>query len=223
MTTQKTKHSRLLDGGGESALLGMRRLPCEPMLGDVEIRPALRTRLSSALDIDEDTAIIEELGLCRGLVRIDLAVVNGTIHGYEIKSERDSLRRLAGQVAIYSRVLDQATLVVGTRHIAEALKIVPVWWGILRFETAIGNLRFKRVRRGSRNPGRDVRSLVELLWLDDAIALLERHNAVRGVMGKPRRVVWDRLCETVAVDEIAAAVRARLKARINPPIPVPLS
>ena len=35
---------------------------------------------------------VEELGVCRGRVRVDVAVVNGTLHGYEIKSDRDSLR-----------------------------------------------------------------------------------------------------------------------------------
>lgn len=196
---------------------------CIGRISDADIRPALLTRLRSALAGDTDTAIVEELGICRGQVRIDLAVVNGTIHGYEIKSERDSLRRLSAQAAVYSRVLDQATLVVTPRHIVDALQIVPDWWGILRCEPAPGGLRFRAVRRGRRNPGREARSLVELLWLDDSIALLERHNAVRGVKGKPRREVWDRVCETIAVSDIASAVRARLKARVMQSAPSPLS
>ena len=34
-----------------------------------------------------------------------MTLVSGTLHGYEIKSDRDSLRRLARQVALYSAVL----------------------------------------------------------------------------------------------------------------------
>jgi hypothetical protein len=45
------------------------------------------------------------------------------------------------------------------------------------------------------------------------MALLEERNAARGVRGKPRRIVWDRVCDRFGVDEIAAAVRARLKTR----------
>jgi hypothetical protein len=55
--------------------------------------------------------------------------------------------------------------------------------------------------------------LVELLWFDDAIGLLEGRDVARGVRGKPRRFVWDRVCEHFSVDEIASAVRTQLKAR----------
>ena len=182
------------------------------LLGDAGIRPALRTRLE--LDHrDENTTIIDELGVCRGRVRIDLAVVNGVFHGYEIKSDRDSLRRLCGQVELYGKVLDYVTLVVGDRHLVKAMDAVPFWWGVLRVHSDQNGPRFKAVRKGRKNLHRDARSLVELLWLDDAIALLAQRDATRGVRGKPRRVVWDRVCEYFELDEIAAAVRANLKAR----------
>lgn len=179
--------------------------------GDAEIRPALRSRLLVEHGNKVDTVVIEELGICRGRVRIDLAVVNGMLHGYEIKSDRDSFRRLELQVELYSKVLDRATLVVGDRHLAEALDTLPGWWGLLQILPDSKGTRFKTVRRGWKNPRRDPRSLVELLWLDDAIALLG--DAALGIRGKPRRMVWDRVCEHFKVDEIAAAVRAHLKAR----------
>jgi hypothetical protein len=47
---------------------------------------------------------------------------------YEIKSERDDLTRLPGQVAVYGQVLDRATLVVAERHCAAALTLIPDWW-----------------------------------------------------------------------------------------------
>ena len=47
--------------------------------------------------------ILDELGICRGRVRIDLTVVNGLLHGYEIKSERDTLARLETQADLYGR------------------------------------------------------------------------------------------------------------------------
>ncbi len=192
-----------------------------PALADSDIRPALRLRLLAQHAREADTVLLEELGLCRGQVRVDLAVVNGLLQGYEIKSDRDSLRRLVGQVELYSRVLDRATLVVGERHLPEALEIVPIWWGILRMEPMYRSPRFKTVRRGRRNPVRDPRSLVELLWLDDAVAMLERRHAERGIKGKPRRAVWDRVCEHFDVEEIATEVRARLKARATRPAPLP--
>ena len=71
---------------------------------DIDIRRRLRAdeRLHPW---DSNTRIVEELGLCQGVARVDLAVVNGTIHGYEIKSERDTLTRLSGQAEIYNHII----------------------------------------------------------------------------------------------------------------------
>lgn len=72
------------------------------------------------------------------------------------------------------------------------------------------------VRRGSKNPSRDPRSLVELLWQDEALKLLEQHAVATGVRGKARHQLWDRICETLDLETIAAAVRTQLKARSTP-------
>jgi hypothetical protein len=188
-------------------------------LRDADIRPALRASLLSNIASESDTVIVEEMGVCRGRVRVDIAVVNGALHGYEIKSDRDSLRRLVTQIECYGKVLDRATLVVAERHLPGALKILPTWWGVICVrETPRGQL-FTTIRSGRKNPHRDPRALAELLWLEDALALLEERQVARGVRGKPRRLVWDRLCEHLSLDEIAAAVRARLKARADLQVP----
>ena len=46
------------------------------------IRPVLSDRLRRQHAKEADTVLIEELGLSRGLVRVDLAVVNGSLHGF---------------------------------------------------------------------------------------------------------------------------------------------
>ncbi len=189
-------------------------------LGDKAIRPALRSKLLRELHDRSDTVLIEELGLCRGQVRMDIAVVDGSLHGYEIKSNRDTLRRLPTQVDLYGKVLDQATLVVGDRLLAAALNALPPWWGVLLVQQTPHGCVFTTVREAGQNPSRDPRALVELLWFERAVALLEQCNAARGVRSKPRRAVWDRICEIVGTDEIAAAVRAGLKARATSQAPV---
>ncbi len=162
------------------------------------------------------TVFIDELGICQGRGRIDVAVVNGSLHGYEIKSDRDSLRRLPCQVEMYGKVVDKATLVVGSRHFAESLALVPDWWGVIQVESGAEGVHFKTIRQGRSNPNIEARALVELLWRDDAISLLDEHGEAYGVRSKPRRVVWDRICEMLEVEDIAAEVRARLTARVTP-------
>jgi hypothetical protein len=181
--------------------------------GDAEVRSALRSYVRAKHAAEPDTVVVEELGLCRGRVRIDLAVVNGLLHGFEIKSDKDCLRRLPTQAGLYSGVFDRLTLVSGDRHLTEAIGMVPSWWGVLRYDPGADPLRFRIVRRGRRNPQRDPRLLVELLWLDEALSLLNARGAVRGVRGKPRSVVWDKICKHFDVNEIAATVRASLKVR----------
>ena len=44
------------------------------------------------------------------------------------------------------------------------------------------------------------------------MALLEQRDALRGLRGKPRAVLWDRICEMLSIDEVAASVRRHLKA-----------
>lgn len=181
---------------------------------DQDIRPVLRDRILASHLGDPSTVLLEELGICSGLVRIDMALVNGKIHAYEIKSDRDKLDRLRTQVELYSKVVDRATLVTSERHLPAAEQMIPSWWGIQKVTaSSAGAPVLKTLRRGRLNPSREARALVELLWLEDALELLEAHSAVDGFRSKPRRFVWDRVCETVELQDIAAAVREKLKAR----------
>lgn len=154
--------------------------------------------------------VLEELGLSRGQVRVDLAAVSAVLHGVELKSDCDSLRRLPAQAELYGKVFDYMTLAVGAKHLPRAAALVPRWWGLLQV-TESG--RVKVLRRGRRNAGVDARTLAELLWLEEGLALLEACGAARGMRGKPRRLVWDRLCEVLPAHEIAAAVRLQLCTR----------
>jgi hypothetical protein len=183
------------------------------LLGDAEIRCALKARIIGEMQDAVGTVVVEELGLCRHEARVDVLVINGRLHGYEIKSDRDGLRRLAEQARVYSRVLDHATLVIGTAKLTQAVHLIPDWWGVLTYFHSRRDINLKLWRRGRLNSSRCIRSLVELLWLDDALSLLEARGGARGYLSKPRFVVWDRICELYSLDEVAEAVRTRIKAR----------
>ena len=176
------------------------------------IRSHLHRYIDSRHNNQVGTVVIDELGLCQGNARIDLAVVNGQLHGYEIKSDRDSLRRLSTQAALYGMVFDRVTLVCSERHSTKALEIVPDWWGILCIRNANRAPTFKSIRRSRKNPQRNARALAEFLWLEEAIALLAQHDSLRGMRGKPRERLWDRLCELLRPEELASVVYTHLKA-----------
>ena len=180
------------------------------LLRDSDIRPALRRLVQGSDPLDG--VVIEELGLKKGAVRVDLAVVNGSMHAYEIKSDLDTLRRLATQAEQYSKCFDYVSLVVGPRHIKVARRFVPRWWGIVQVTARADGPHFVVVRKARQNPMRDARTLVELLWRADTLALLERIGAAEGLRSKPRDVLWDRAVERLSLEEIALAVRNHLKA-----------
>ena len=182
------------------------------------IRDALRGTLISRRSDVKSPLVLEELGICRGQVRVDLAVVNDLFHGYEIKSDRDNLRRLVRQVAFYSNVFDRATLVIGDRALADAADCLPGWWGITRFAIEGGSIVFRPIRHTRPNPSRVPRALVEFLWRDEVLTLLKARDLDVGVRSKPRRELWDRMCSYFDLDDIADAVKAQLMARTDAPV-----
>lgn len=99
--------------------------------------------------------------------------------------------------------------------------MLPRWWGILLAERLPGGLKIKTIRQAKSNPRRNPQALVELLWLEDALALLEDRGLAGGLRGKPRWVLWERICHQFQINEIAAAVRASLKARTEKRLPAP--
>ena len=190
---------------------------------DPEIRSALSRLFRREGVLRGRTVVVQELGLRRSDAIVDVAVVNGSLHGYEIKSDADTLRRLARQVKVYGQILDRATLVVGRQHLVAARRMVPRWWGLIVVDAGHRGAALLSVRGNRENPARDARSLAELLWLDEARELLAARGALRGFRDKPRPAVWDRLCEVYSLDEVAAEVRARLKARAAAGLLRPLS
>lgn len=179
---------------------------------DADVRQSLRVHLDTLHAHDVRTRVIDELDLC-GQVRVDVAVVNGYLAGYELKSARDTLRRLPLQVELYSKVLDWATLVVAASHVDHALPLLPRWWGVMVAIADDDAVRLEVEREPQANQGVDASALVRLLWRDEALRELEQRGCDRGVRTKNRRALWDRLVQEVPLPELQSLVRECLKRR----------
>lgn len=66
-----------------------------------------------------------------GKCKADVVILNGTGTVYEIKSERDSLSRLARQIEAYSRVFATVNVIVGENHLRGVELSVPDHVGIM--------------------------------------------------------------------------------------------
>lgn len=150
-----------------------------------EIREAVKIAAGRQFANDPDTLVIEEMFVDGYAARVDVAVINGALHGYEIKSARDTLQRLPGQVESYGRVFDAMTLVVAERHLADAQALVPDWWAIAVPAEAPSGPELHELRSSGPNPGVDALALAQLLWRDEAIAVLEQKDVARGLRGSP--------------------------------------
>ncbi len=97
---------------------------------EAEIRDLLVTHLAKTRQ-GSNAAFIAEMFLDRFSRRADLIMANGKLSAFEIKSDRDSLDRLAGQLDTYSRFFEQVTVVCAERHLqkvqALAAQGVGIW------------------------------------------------------------------------------------------------
>jgi hypothetical protein len=180
---------------------------------DIDIRKALRSEMTRAHEGDVETLILDELVLCQGVARVDLAVVNGRIHGFEIKSEHDTLTRLPRQRDVYNRALDQVTIVVGPKFVDRIADEVPAWWGIIMAVATSEGLAIAVQREAHENPDLDTFAQAQLLWRDEALNALDERDLADGMRSKPRRELWRRLADTIPADELGEVVRDRLRRR----------
>ena len=178
---------------------------------DKLIRKAFKLKLEVVYASGQKTKIIEELGILHGTARIDIAVVNGIMHGYEIKSDQDTLKRLPEQIKEYNAVFDKLTLVVGRRHLYKAIHIIPDWWGVM---IAIINENNKMVFHVIREAGDNQKqvgiSIARLLWKEEALQILERKNKAEGFRSKPRKLVYERLTNVIGMNTLKKQVRNTL-------------
>lgn len=190
----------------------------EPRIGrlaEYEIRSKLKEELRFLHWYEPDALIIEELGICEGQARVDIAVLNGSIHGYEIKSPDDSLARLPQQIEFYGFTFDTVTLVYSGRRDEVVAKHIPEWWGMCRAERIEDKCQLLTVRPAVDNPGQHPYHLAQLLWREEVLLILEERELADGIRSKPRTVLWRRLADNIPLPDLKEVVREKLKSRVG--------
>ena len=184
---------------------------------DKDVRQAVKDKILKAHINDPSTLVVDELGLDHGRNRVDIAVINGELHGYELKSDSDNLLRLPQQSMTYSSIMDKVTLVVGEKHAQEAINIIPDWWGIkIATMNHRGSVNIVTYRRNKKNKDIDPFELSKLIWKEEALALLAIKIKVDWRIRKlTRKDIYKLIVDTFSLDEIRDNTRAILKSRIN--------
>lgn len=193
-------------------------IPCYDLkmstITDNDVRAALLRKVIAEHVANPNTLVVEELGLARGACRVDVCVVNGHLHGYEIKSDADTLRRLPSQQQFYSDVLDKATVVVGRRHLDHVLELIPDWWGVRIVSRGARNAINVDLHRCAKlNPAVSKTAVAALLWRDEILALISERTEEKAALRGNRAALCNRLAELYSLAEIRSLVREQLKSR----------
>ena len=107
-----------------------------------------------------------------GACKADLAILNGTATVYEIKSERDSLARLANQIDNYKKVFAKVYVIASEGHVTGVLDTVPNGIGVMMLGS---RYRITTVREAEDRPDRICSATVfESLRSAEAVAILKR-------------------------------------------------
>lgn len=164
-------------------------------LTEREIKAVCLSTLQRLGRIDADTTIASEFPVKGAASRIDLALLTKTIFvGVEIKSERDSLRRLRNQIETFSASFDLLIVVLAGKHASVEVELPPnveLWE--LHSHKLVRHKAIRKVRQGE--------SLSKLLTKRRLRSLQRMHSVL------PTKIVRKALFE-----EFQARYRATSKA-----------
>ena len=168
---------------------------------------ALATKILLGKHSLKTAVLLEEFRV--GKSKADVVVLNGTSNVYEIKSERDTLKRMRSQVDSYMQVFANVNLIVGENHVDSTVKSTPEEVGILvlsnRFQ--ISTLRESQENFGNIDPI----AIFDSIQIAEAKSILGNLNiripdlpntlmypALRDIFSKlPRRLAHDCMVKTL--------------------------
>lgn len=183
---------------------------------DQEIRQAFHKSILKSAHDDLDTFVVDELGLKNGEIRADIAVLNGKLVGYEIKTERDTLSRLPSQIDAYSEVFHKAFIVVSNNHLQKAMNCIPDWWGIYTINLEPeGTYSFSCYRDSQFNKNQNAFTLAQLLWKSEALEVanvLLRHNVK---VKTTKHEIYELISATCSKRKLSKIIIRYLKQRDN--------
>jgi hypothetical protein len=178
---------------------------------EAQFRTLLIRRITARQKVGAGSRIFQEFALPQQGARIDLALVNSQLSGFEIKTDRDSLARLPSQELAYGKVFDRLYLVAQSRHIDKGADLLPSWWGLIELTSG----KWVQHRPAGRNPKVDLTAVVKLLWRDEAYALLEQIGESRGLRSAPKAALWGAISDSAFVAKNPAGLRRYVRTALK--------
>lgn len=196
----------------------MRTHDLKQPLNPTEIRETLREWVDIKFSLTENDILINELGFYNkdknssvdNSYRADLVLANGRLVGFEIKSEKDSLKRWELQKEAYTNVFDEVWLCTHGKHLEKALASTPKHIGIM----LVDNTKSIAIARDAiKNHGlNNVYDLIGLLWREEINELSKMY----GIPTKTRatkKEARENLAKEISLKEARQFTLEKLKLR----------
>lgn len=181
---------------------------------DLEIRRYFHKKKLRHYHECPNTLVIDELGVAHGKNRADIAVLNGTIHGFEIKSSKDTLSRLPEQINEYSRCFEKVSIIAAPNHIERLKLMLPSWCGlILATKGAKGAITFKTIRRAQKNPKIEIYAMAHFLWRKEIIEILTQLGESENNLKLSREKLYKLLPESTTTKQLTKLIKAKFMSR----------
>lgn len=175
---------------------------------DIKLAVISHLEKKSAL---QDGVVINELPVANWSRRADLAVANGKLQAFEIKSDFDSLRRLDGQISLFATRFDKVVLVTTSRFLSSALERLPSYVEIWEAARRGKEVSLRVVRRGQVREIKNRRILASYLQKTE-IASFIRSNGGE-VPATASRDQLEDILDSLPVSKLRLFVLRRLKQR----------
>ncbi len=133
-----------------------------------------------------------------------IAVVDGELLGFEIKSDNDTYTRLKTQIKDYELFCDRCYIVVGERH-TQVEKHVPEHWGII----VVNQENVIVDRDADLSPKVKLHNQLDLLWRSELSSIQEKEGLPKLASTK-RKLIYDRLINTAGEDRIKRDITEQL-------------
>lgn len=192
--------------------------------------PMIRKALMDLLKPTDGLWVREEVKIHESVIDV-LTVDDQEIHGYEIKSDRDTTTRLQpnvktwrwrgrkfsshnkGQIECYGMVCDRVTLVAGKTMVKECMAVIPEWWGVMVATPQRDEISIREIRPATINP--DVRwaKVCDMLWRNESLRACQQHGIGKGMRSASKANLKKRLKEHLTLDQIREVLRDALRNR----------
>ncbi|WP_442638061.1 sce7726 family protein [Rossellomorea marisflavi] len=206
------------------------------MITDAKIRAELKHVYKETTYNGEPLArlrLVDELAIPKQICLADVVAIpveeesyNG-FHGFEIKSEVDSLTRLESQVHYYSKVFRKCTLIVTEKHEEKAMDMIPDWWGVIlahplfidEYGEPSESFALIEVREAKENPSPlEAYGLTQLLWRNELLSIV-KEKEIKIAKSSSKRLLRGAIVKAIDVRELEQIVIGYLARREDWKVP----